>query len=321
MIELLLPPFSEDNTKLMLDAAASDYGQQLAQQIRYERYCDIAEGVAHYDLPPERQAAVVRDWCEEVLDADVNNMQHHPFTALVGQWACREDGLSDEISEQVTRALLVHDVKEARFTAEDEGDLTYEDARVQGMAGFHKEHRELGEMLRAAKLGSLTDAQIDQIEADMNDSKMAEPETTPGKYIEIAERIGYLHSGTAAALHTEQLLTETVYSTSTAAYASLLHMAENCYGNSLERLVGLALDGYKGVAQFLLLNREAIGTTLSYIQLDEKAVWSKYEAEGKDDAYIGDRIAKLDQAADAWWSNGGPLYYGRRAQQTGILAA
>lgn len=220
LVNQLLEPFSEENTKLMLTVAESEIGQQLQRQFRYERYCFIPEGVTHFELPPARQAELSHEWTQIVLDSDADNLQHHPFTATVGQWACREDGVDEATTDRVVRALLVHDVKEVRFSIEDEGDLTYDEAHANGAEGFHREHRDLADVL--IEKGFVTEEQAHQIAADMNEGKQSAPESVPGQYIEIAERIGYIHSGTTAATYAKKMLHGLTESLSLRIYASSL---------------------------------------------------------------------------------------------------
>jgi hypothetical protein len=291
MIERMLEPFSSDNTQLMLAVRESEVGEQLQKQIRYERYCVIPEGIAHYDLPEDRQAEVTKQWCEDLLDPDVNNMQHHPVTALIGQWACEFDEVDAETKDRVVRALLVHDVKEVRFSASDEGDLTYDESHAQGMEGFQQEHNALARML--VEYGFLDEAAANEVEADMNDGKKSQPETEHGQYVEIAERIGYLHAAGRAVEAAINIIVES--EPNLEQYDRLLWMAENCYANSLARLIELSAS-HPSVAEFLRLRQSQIKYNLELIATTQSEILELYASDGKDAEHVAQRKQKFDHA-------------------------
>ncbi len=239
MIGTMLEPFNPEVTELMLHVQQSYIGKQLEVQSRYERYLEVPGGVSQFALSPEEQAAWSAQQCSKIYDADVNNLYHHTFTALLNLAACRIDNVDEYTTWRTTRNLMVHDVKEVRFSAADEGDLTYDDAHAHGAAGFHGEHRDLREMLTSDDFPQFTDETAAEVEADMNDSKLPEPETIFGQRIEIAERLGYIQSGANAAERAGKML-DAAWPEIPPEFSKTLWMAENCFANSLERMIALA---------------------------------------------------------------------------------
>lgn len=302
-VERMLEPFSPENTELMLAVQASPHGQALATEIRYDRYCFIAGNEKHADLPWPLKQEVAHIWAEEWLDADVNNLQHMPFTALMGQYACRLDGLDDETTNRVVRALLVHDLSEAKMEENSDGDVTYDDDHARGHDGFKRDHHVLTTMLRSGHF-PLNEAEIVEIQADMDDSKRegtVTPETVEGQQIEIAERLGYIHAGISAFA-----VAEGTDGLSRQEYLGLLWMAENCFSNSLPRLIDLAPD-YPSVMTFLKERKRQIAQTFGGILRDVENIFDMYCREGKNNFHIAERKNKCGKAFEAWFANGGTI--------------
>lgn len=293
----IFEPFSPENTGLMLAAQQSVYGEALSRQIRYERYCYIEEGVSHLELEPDRQAEVHRIWTTELLDADVDNFQHNVFTANLGNWICQQEGASEATTELVVRSLLVHDLKEYVLDiALHEGDITYDEAQKRGETEFAKEHAELGEILRAeAEHFGLDEVSITDIEATLNDSKLKPPQTEAGQMVELAERIGYMHSG----LQAFELATSDDVSIDPQQKNMLLWMAENVVSNQLSRLIAVSTD--RSSVRKFLDEREIVITKTLAVLLDPaitRLVAQFYYSEGKDD--VKTRLDLRNGASRAW---------------------
>lgn len=291
----IFEPFSAQNIELMSATQQSIYGEALARQIRYERYCYIEEGVAHLDLEPARQTEIHQTWTREILDVDVDNFQHNAFTALIGSWVCEQEGVDEATTELVVKALLVHDLKEYVLDTDlHEGDITYDEAQRRGEIEFAKEHAELGEILQhETELFGLDEATIDQIVAALNDSKLKPPQTQVGRVIELAERLGYVHSALRAM--------EVVVAGGAQLQQQnhLLWMCENVLSNQLPRLVELATRS--AAARNFFAGREQSITRALAVLLDKHAtqvVFTLYEDEGKDEAIH--RLKIRDTAAEMW---------------------
>lgn len=298
-VERMFEPFSPENTELMLAVAESPYGQSLAKEIRYDRYCFIVGSEKHTELPEILRREVSYIWAREWLDVDVNNLQHMPFTALLGQYACRLDGLDDETTNRVVRALLAHDLPEAK-----DGDVTYDDDHARGHQGFKQDHKNLREILMSEHFPMLTSVDIDEIQSDMDDSKhegATEPQTTEGLHIEIAERLGYIHAGITAGM-----VARSNNTLNRQEQLGLVWMAENCFSNSLPRLIDLAPE-YPSVTTFLTERKQQIAQTFGSILGDIENIFDMYRREGKDSFHISERKYKCGQAFDAWFANGGIL--------------
>lgn len=291
--------FSDTNTSVMAAASESIYGQALSRQIRYERYCEIPEGVRHVELSPNRRDGISQAWAEDWLDVDVNNLQHNVFTALLAKGLCETEGTDPETTELVVRSLLVHDLKEYVINVDtDAGDLTYDDAVRQGEAGYRQEHQELGMILRSSIFDMLDDDAVSAIEAALNDSKKPEPQSEAGKMIEIAERTGYVHSAInafdafvggddfeAVPSDTQRLM--------------FCWMSENVLANHISRLVELSQTS--PATEYFLSARSSditdIFMTLSHPDMLAK-IGKFYAEEGKDSPET--RRAKFLEAYDDW---------------------
>ena len=292
----IFEPFSPGNTELMVAAQQSVYGVALARQIRYERYCYIEEGVAHLELGPARRDEVHQTWTREILDADVDNLHHNTYTALLGQAICDTEAVDHETKGLVVRSLLVHDLKEAVLDVSvHEGDITYDEAVRRGQASHMAEHAELGDILRQEPhLFGLSEEQVSEVEHALNDSKEHPPRTEAGQLIEITERIGYMHSAlrachvatAEASLHGRQR-------------EMFFWMAENVFGNQLSRLIELA-PNRPSVRTFLDERAEDISLVFAYLMepWTTRVVAELYLTEGKDDP--AKRRAMRDTALQKW---------------------
>lgn len=261
----------------MMEVYDSAYGRALHTQLRYARYS-----------PPD-----------ELIDADLNNLQHLAFTALLGQFACYADGLSPADTDRVVRDLLVHDVAEAQFSADDHGDITYDLAQA---SGSHKqEHRRLEEILQSPVFASLSDRQAHEIVTDMDDAKLPQPQTVYGQHIELAERFGYLHSGTRAAIYARELLATKVSidPNLSSEVTNALWMGENCLGNNLPRLLGLS-KLFPSAKRFLSSRETPISWSLSTIYGYHDHIWDGYRREGLGEAHVDERKQKLEVAIQGW---------------------
>lgn len=296
----MFSPLGESNTELMLAVQGSIYGQALDRQIRYERYCKIAGQVKHVELPDEQRDMISERWAGDWLDVDVNNLQHNVFTAVLAQAICEADGVDEATTQRVTRALLVHDLKEYVLDPKlHDGDLTYDEAQKLGEAGYKQEHMELAEILGDDIFSMLGAEDRAEIVVDLNDSKAKPPQTKEGQIIEIAERLGYMHS----ALNAAGLVVDTGGLREQPDDEQLnmfAWMAQNVLGNHVVRLVELAGD-FDSIKIFLSERSGEIDDAFDAL-LDPgiaEAVGALYLAEGKDDPNLREEM--LVEAMLCWF--------------------
>ncbi len=294
--------FSERNTELMLAVGRSVFGQALNQQIRYERYVHIPEGVAHLNLPPDRKKEVHANWTESLMDADTNNLQHNVLTALIGRHVCQVDEIDEETTELVVKTLLVHDLKEYVLDPNtDLGDETYDDAVRKGAEGYSKEHHELGEILKSSDFSMVSCHEIEQIVEALNDSKISPseggPKTQAGQIIEIAERLGYMHS----ALRAQRAVDEYYFDFDHPQKDKLLWLSENVLGNHITRLIELA-ERSETVRQFLANRQSEISNAINLLchPSSRFTVMSLYIDEGKEDPH--QKAEQFTEAVRQWYS-------------------
>lgn len=299
-VESMFEGFGERNTELMLAAAESDFGQALNGQIRWEQFCFIAENVKHRFLPDERKQEVSHVWGEQWLDADVNNLQHNPFTALMGLAICRMEDVDEATTDRVVMALLVHDLKEYIFDPHnDEGDVIYDEAVSRGHEAAKQEHLELGEILRSDDFPMLSDDDVEQIIADLNDSKLPEPQTQAGSIIEIAEKFGYVHTGiNANYARYPQYRGEDTETPNVEQLDMFKWQTDNALANHIPRLVQLS-SRYKSVEWFLDQRSDDIAEAILDLngEYDQKVVGQLYTMNGQD---AQERRNKWDRAVESF---------------------
>ncbi len=192
VIDQMFPPFSPENTDLMIEAADSPQGQVLDHQIRYEKYLSLPDGVDHRFMAEPEYSLTSIMW-QDLLGADVNNLQHNPYTALIGKWICIQENVDADTMIRVERMGLVHDLAEAVFNPNtDRGDVSYDEAQKFDSNVVEQEHQEIGEILSQGCFSTISPDAIDQVVVDLNDSKQGAPNTIPGQIFAIAEKLGYV---------------------------------------------------------------------------------------------------------------------------------
>ncbi len=294
MVDRMFESLGELNTEIMLAVAESPHGRALDNQIRWAQYCHIVEDVKPQFLPLERREEVVREW-EGLLDVDVNNLHHNNFTALLALAFCRMEGVSDEVTDLVVCMGLVHDLSEAIFNPDtDEGDVMHDEAVARGQAAFEAEHLQLDDILGSDYFPMVSPELRQKIIEGLNDSRLAEPQTEPGKIFEIIEKMGYVHTS----LNANKARHESKEVLSSEQIARFKWMADNGLANHIPRLVGLS-ERYTSLEWFLDQRADDIAEAIFDLngKAQQREIGDFYQQKGQD---VAERHRKWDRAVEAF---------------------
>lgn len=216
--------------------AATEYGQILNENVRFDRYKPV-------DVSNERWVAL--------LGSDVNNLVHMPLTLgltrdMVSRLNEHGERLTPHQVVTLCLAAIIHDWGEAIT-----GDLTFDQVTAGGKV---EEEQALDEIISS----------LEQVgDVDLRTSLHAAREvafdaSTPlGHIFNTVERIGYLRTGLRAMEHVVQ-------GDAPDCGDGLLWLTENVIGNSLAVLVERA-EQYPPVADYLMHMQEPINQALSVI--------------------------------------------------------
>jgi len=162
--------------------AATEHGQKLASQVRYDRY-------KPEDVSNER-------WVE-LLGADVNNLTHMPLTYGLTQDMIRQLDLShpgllnDGEKDELRVAALIHDWAEALV-----GDITYSD---KTSSDEEEERLQFGSLLSAFEGENAAD--MSHLIANAADKIVFDPNSKLGQIFNTVERVGYVRTAIRASKH------------------------------------------------------------------------------------------------------------------------
>lgn len=241
--------------KIHNDFSSTEYGHQLSDSIRYDRY---------------KPNSITNDEWEYLLGVDVNNLKHLKLTyGLTRQFikysinlsVSPEEPISQEDQENLLLAAIVHDWAEAvvgdrmyDLKTLSEEDTEFEELKKMTYGMYGKNNNEL-----LARINYVTDTVIKD-----RDTKL-------GKIFNAIERIGYLRT----ALRSWQKSKDVSGDLKT----GLEWLINNVFSNQISILIKYS-ETYPAVALYLKENRELINDAFNNLSDD---IFFKYAPEEIED--------------------------------------
>jgi 5'-deoxynucleotidase YfbR-like HD superfamily hydrolase len=263
-------------SQLHRDFAKTDEGQELATQVRWDRY--------RFTLDVEGRLVELIDkqsWLK-LFGADANNLEHMPHTYGIARWfgeQCKQAELhdnklhSDAIFDSddlcvIFGGAIVHDRPEIKH-----GDVTYD---YKNDETHDDESKTLSMMLGINE--TIEEDNILRRMVEVTNTKKRD-DTKVGRAFNTIEHIGYLRTGLNAWKALEQFNVR-----QHSLRINLQWLTQNVLLNSLPKLI-LKADIYPPVRLLLDMNHKIISEAFQNIQNESFECYQKQEKKDDPDKY------------------------------------
>lgn len=247
--------------------AATEHGQVLAQNVRYERY---------------KPTEVSNERWVELLGADVNNLTHMPLTyGLTKSFIEHAENslpgfLTPHESEVLQVSALIHDWAEVIV-----GDITYSDKTPEDES---EERQQLTDNIEAFYTGDV--AAIKQLINEAIGEVIFSPDSKLGKAFNVIERVGYVRTALRASQHV-------LAGTAPDCEEGLRWLVADVFSNHPVALVNYAED-FPPVKRYLLNQSKAISHAFKIVSPEVFRNYPPQQAPQKEeDFYTGSLVWRL----------------------------